>query len=379
MLGDTIKSKWNAYVVTGKHLELEKDEGSVAVDNMLEYITKIDSIMTRLVSHAQSLTERSRKTSQSLHDFGQGFVSYGLAEGDALGQMLTKVGAVIDQLSVTAGDHASEEMQQLLEPLGEYSRSLESVKYSISVRSERRQQYVQELTQIDAHHIAYNKLLGQQGKEALATSKEKQIEESQAKADSYKLEFDLITVRLLKDFAAFQQRKCQEMKAILLGFVELQILYHRQSMATWEGVTPILANTDLTADAGKVWAEAAEAHATSQTHKQVSSFAPNPPQLPSNTSTINSASSSVGYNEIRSAGSSEEVARRPSFHNTTNNNANTATSVSTSTSAVAVAVAAECIIPIATESLTWCKQGAGAGGGTLESTGMEDIGEETSI
>jgi hypothetical protein len=256
-IGDSLKSTWNAYVVTGKHVELESDEASTAVDNMQVYINQIDALMAKLVDKAQALTERSRKTSQAMHDFGQGFISYGLAEGDVLGQMLTRVGAVIDQLSVTAGDHASEEMQKLLEPLAESSRSLESVRYSITLRADRRQQYVQELQQLEAHQLAYSKVLGQAGKETQALNKERQVEESLKKTEALKAEFDLITVRLLKDFAAFQSRKCREVKAILLNFVELQIAYHRQSMSTWESMTPILANTEFTAAVGQVWADAA--------------------------------------------------------------------------------------------------------------------------
>ena len=274
----SLKSKCNTYMVTGKSAELEKDAGSIAVDEMLEYIMKVDTIMNTLVASAQSLTERSRKTSQSLHDFGQGFVSYGLAEGDALGQMMSRVGAVIDQLSVTAGDHASAEMRTLLEPLGEYNRALESVKASISLRAERRQQYVQILTQIDALQLQYAKLTGVAGKETQAGQKEQAIEGEQKKADKVKGEFELITARLLRDFAVFQARKCREMKEILLGFVDLQIKYHQQSITTWEGVSPILNSTEfhepnswgpMPSKEEDVWRETATAPAT-----------PQPPQAP---------------------------------------------------------------------------------------------------
>jgi len=277
---ESLKSKWNTYMVTGKSIELEKDAGSIAVDEMLEYIMKVDAIMGTLVASAQSLTERSRKTSQSLHDFGQGFVSYGLAEGDALGQMMSRVGAVIDQLSVTAGDHASAEMQTLLEPLGEYSRALDSVKSSISLRAERRQQYVQILTQIDALQVQYAKVTGVAGKESQAAQKEQAIVAEQTKADKVKGEFELITARLLRDFAVFQARKCREMKAILLAFVDLQVLYHKQSIATWEDVTPILNNTEFPEPASWEAMPAKDEEVWRETGTATAPTSPQPPRAP---------------------------------------------------------------------------------------------------
>jgi len=300
---ESLKSKWNTYMVTGKPIELEKDAGSVAVDEMLEYIMKVDSIMTTLVTSAQSLTERSRKTSQSLHDFGQGFVSYGLAEGDALGQMMSRVGAVIDQLSVTAGDHAAAELRTLLEPLGEYSRALESVKASISLRAERRQQYVQILIQVDALQLQYAKVTGVAGKEPQATQKELAIEAEQKKADKVKGEFELITARLLRDFAVFQARKCREMKSILLAFVDLQVQFHKQSISTWEDVGPILNSTEFPQSSTwepmpskdeEVWRDTATAPAS-----------PQPPPAPSGDAL-----------DTRDAGGSAEAADAATAHET---------------------------------------------------------------
>jgi sorting nexin-1/2 len=242
---DSLKSKWNTYVVTGKPVELEKDAGSIAVDEMLNYILKVDSIMNNMVKSTESMTEKSRKSSQSLHDFGLGFVSYGEVEGDVLGQMMSRVGKVIDQLAVTAGDHASAEIQTLLEPLSEYGRAMESVKTSISVRSDRRLQYIHILTQIDALNVQYAKVAGVPGKEAAAAKKEQEIDAEQKNANNIKAEFDLITSRLLRDFAEFQSRKCREMKSILLAFVDLQCNYHRQSIAAWDAVTPILNSTEF--------------------------------------------------------------------------------------------------------------------------------------
>jgi sorting nexin-1/2 len=239
-LTSSLKSKWNAYVVTGKHIELEKDANSVAVDEVLEYITKIELVMARLVENAAQLTERSRKTAHSLREFGQGFVSYGAAEGSELGSMLQDVGGSIGLLSDKVGDHASEEIEKLLEPLAEQARVLASVRTAITMRAEKRQMYIQELTQLDALQVSYNKTQSQPGKEASVAAKAKQIEDCQVKADAIKAEFEGMTARLLKDFAEFQMRKCEEIQNILVAFVELQVRHHRESLSAWEAVSPLL-------------------------------------------------------------------------------------------------------------------------------------------
>ncbi len=237
-VADSIKSKWNAYVVTGTHIELENDVSSAAVDKVLEYITKIEEVMSRVVDRASLLTERSRKTAHSLREFGQSFVSYGVAEGSDLGDMLHQVGSTLDGLSSTEGKHAAEQIEKLLEPLAEQARVLESVKTAISIRAERRQHYVQELTQLEALQVSYNKLQGQEGKESSALAKAKQIEDCHNRANDVKADFENMTARLLKDFGDFQVRKGQEIQQILLAFVDLQVHYHKENLDLWGNLAP---------------------------------------------------------------------------------------------------------------------------------------------
>ena len=170
--------------------------------------------------------------------------------GEDFGDTLSKFGETVDELSNTINEHASAEEMKFQEPLDEYARLVQSVKTAISVRNEKRGNYVTALTNLEADQAAYSKVLGQAGKESEAMKKEHSVEKSQANADAAKQEYLTVTTRLIRDFEQFKRTKTGDIKEILINFVNLQVAYEQAAADGWAKLGPIADSIDADGSPG---------------------------------------------------------------------------------------------------------------------------------
>lgn len=133
------------------------------------------------------------------------------------------MGNTADQLSVLATENAESENIMLAEPLEEYVRILASVKTAMRRRQEKKSVHVNAILDLEAKQAAYNKVLGVPGKEESANAKLAQVEKCQATVDSSRVEFEEVSERLLEEFDRFKREKAEDMKQILLNYVNLQV------------------------------------------------------------------------------------------------------------------------------------------------------------
>lgn len=239
------KSTWNMYVGnSGKSATLEKSPEDMQVDEIFGYIIDLEKIMTKTSAAAANIVSRTRKLAHSYNEFGTALTNLGLCEGDTFGEKLSKVGETMDAASTGTNMHAESEELRFQEPLEEYARLVQSVKNAVSVRNEKRGDYVNCLTNLEVDQAAYSKVLGQAGKESSARAKEEAVEKSQTKANQAKDDFEQTTKRLLRDFEQFRKTKVGDIKEILISFVSLQIEFDTKLEREWGAMSPIVNSID---------------------------------------------------------------------------------------------------------------------------------------
>lgn len=217
------ENKVNSLTSSNSQAGLEKNAADLKFEEILQYITHLETQMSSVSKHTTTLVKHNRVMANALFEFGQAFTWLGQSEGDALGAALTQMGNTADQLSVLATENAEAEAILLDEPLEEYVRLLSSVKIAMKRRQDKKDAYVNAILDLEAKQAAYNKVLGVPGKEEAANSKLALVEKSQSLVDNSRLEYEEVSERLLEEFDRFKREKAEDIKLILLNYVNLQV------------------------------------------------------------------------------------------------------------------------------------------------------------
>jgi sorting nexin-1/2 len=218
-----LENKVNALTSSNSQAGLEKNAADLKFEEILQYITHLETQMSSVSKHTTTLVKHNRVMANALFEFGQAFTWLGQSEGDALGAALTQMGNTADQLSVLATENAEAESILLDEPLEEYVRLLSSVKIAMKRRQDKKNAYVNAILDLEAKQAAYNKVLGVAGKEESANAKLALVEKSQSLVDNTRLEYEEVSERLLEEFDRFKREKAEDVKLILLNYVNLQV------------------------------------------------------------------------------------------------------------------------------------------------------------
>lgn len=179
--------------------------------------------MQSIIKHAENLVKRYKEQGSALFELGQSFTWLGQTEGDNVGQSMIQLGATTDKVSVTTNQTASYLDVNFLEPLEEYLRFVVSVRAALAQRQEKRNSYVDAMTDLEVKQNAYNKIIGVPGKEDQASLKQQQVVKAQSTCDTAKTEFDDVTARLIKEFDDFKNQKAKDFRNIIVKFVEAQV------------------------------------------------------------------------------------------------------------------------------------------------------------
>lgn len=180
--------------------------------------------MVNVTKHSDGLVKRSREMAHAMREFGQSSTWLGQSEGDAVGAALTQLGATADNLADAASSHAEQEAIKLLEPLEEYARMLNSIKAAMQQRQDKKTAYMNAMGDVEAKSNAYKKVLGVPGKESQAATKENAVNSAQENANAAKDEFEKVSERLLAEFEMFKNQKALDIKEIVMGFINLQVM-----------------------------------------------------------------------------------------------------------------------------------------------------------
>eukprot|EP00602_Paraphysomonas_sp_CaronLab_P003556 CAMPEP_0185028212 /NCGR_PEP_ID=MMETSP1103-20130426/13844_1 /TAXON_ID=36769 /ORGANISM="Paraphysomonas bandaiensis, Strain Caron Lab Isolate" /LENGTH=449 /DNA_ID=CAMNT_0027562561 /DNA_START=1 /DNA_END=1350 /DNA_ORIENTATION=+ len=239
-LASWFETKVNALTATNSQGGLEKNAADLKFEEILQYVSQLENQMESVSKHTSNLVKQNRALANALFEFGQAFTWLGQSEGDALGAALTQMGNTADQLSVLATENAESECVMLEEPLEEYVRMLASVKMAMKRRQEKKAMYVNAILDLESKQSSFSKVRGVPGKEDVANAKLALVEKSQSNVESARVEYEEVSERLLEEFDRFKREKAEDMKLILLNYVNLQIQFNRKAEKAWGDLIPYL-------------------------------------------------------------------------------------------------------------------------------------------
>lgn len=253
-IDDTVSSISSTLVAAP--VNLEKTPADVEVDDMMAYIDALEPIMAGLHKHAHGLTKRAREIADGLFEFGVSFTLLGKSEDNpSLQEGLSYIGHCSDQLAILAAEHAEREALNFEQPIYDYIRLVGAVKAALQKRNDVRYSYATAIADLDAKTVAMNKLFKSRGPSAstsMAAEERIQMAESdvmkaQQRVDDSKLEFDIVTERVMREVERFKREKLADFKQIILDYIQLQIEYSKKVEAEWNQVIPRLAQIHVEA------------------------------------------------------------------------------------------------------------------------------------
>lgn len=180
---------------------LDKTPADHEVDEMIAYIDGLEPIMTGLHKHAHGLTKRAREIADGLFEFGVSFTLLGKSEENrSLQEGLNHIGKCSDRLSVLAAEHAEREAANFEEPIFDYIRLVGAVKAALQKRNEVRCSYGNAVADLEAKSAVVNKLLkSKSSAEEKIQVAENDVMKAQQRVDDAKLEYDIVTERVMRE------------------------------------------------------------------------------------------------------------------------------------------------------------------------------------
>lgn len=216
--------EWFASLTVTK-TDLEKTSADLRFEEISQYLNGVEAQMDKVSKSVTSLVKRDRQCASAMFEYGQALTWLGESESDSLGTGLCQTGNGVDQISQAATKHAEDELIQLEEPLQEYVRLIASLKDAIKRRYEKKDMYVLAIAEFESKKNSYEKVQGT-GKEDVEKAKQLAAEKAQANCDACKEVYERVSTELLDDFERFKAQKANDLRDILLNYVNLQVCIH---------------------------------------------------------------------------------------------------------------------------------------------------------
>lgn len=236
---DGIK-KWFAETKTSISGDLVRSPDDDLFLEIDRYIEGLEKQMKNVQTQATGLVKKGKEIANGLFEFGLAFNILGQSEADDLGSALSKMGSTADELSAVCMDHAQKEMAQFEEPLKDYLKTIYAVKLALQKRHDRRLTYTTCLSEINSKRTNLARLRATPGSEAKAYGVEMSLRRGEAAADAAREEFATVSQRVLREVDRFKREKGDEMKRVVLDYINLQIDYNKKMESVWAELLPKL-------------------------------------------------------------------------------------------------------------------------------------------
>jgi Vps5 C terminal like len=153
---------------------------------------------------------------------------------------LSEMGGTADRISVLSAEHAEREMREFEEPLQDYVKTIHAVKLALQRRQEKRVTYSTCLAEVEAKNVQLGKLRMQIGSEAKAYSTEMSLRRAQEAADVAREDFAVVSQRVLREVDRFKREKAEDMRRVVLDYINLQVEYNKRMEEVWATLIPKL-------------------------------------------------------------------------------------------------------------------------------------------
>lgn len=149
------------------------------------------------------------------------------------------MGHTADQLSLITAEQVEKEQMWFEEPIIDYIHMLAAVKEAIDKRQQLRKAYFMAVSDREAKAASWEKLKG------IATTKEEKLQAAQdafeaaetLEKDSATL-FQEVSERALHEMDRFKETKADDMRKVVLDYVQLQIEYNKRMEQQWAALVP---------------------------------------------------------------------------------------------------------------------------------------------
>jgi len=232
--------KWFAETKTSISGELVRSPDDDLFVEIERYVEGLEKQIKQVQSQASSLVKKNKEIANGLFEFGIAFNILGQSEADDLGKALSQMGAAADELSIVSLAHSEKEMLQFEEPLKDYLKTIQSVKAALQKRHEKRLSYTTCLSEVNTKRTNLAKLRATPGAEAKTYGAEMSLRRGEAATNSARDEFATVSQRVLREVDRFKREKGDEMRRVILDYINLQIEYNKKMEQVWADLLPKL-------------------------------------------------------------------------------------------------------------------------------------------
>lgn len=244
--------RWFAEAKTSIAGDLVKSPDDDLFDEIHRYISGLDNQMRNVSQQATGLVRKGKEIANGLFEFGLAFNLLGQSEADALGDALGKMGETADRLSVLSAEHAQREMSQFEEPLQDYIKTIHAVKLALQRRHEKRLTYSTCLSEVESKQASLAKLRATPGQESKAYGAEMSLRRAQEASEVARDDFAAVSQRVLREVDRFKREKAEDMKRLVLEYINLQVEYNRRVEEIWALLIPQLERVQLDSNSNAI-------------------------------------------------------------------------------------------------------------------------------
>jgi sorting nexin-1/2 len=226
---------------TASAQEKFRSEEDKKMDEVTAYVTNLEAQMKNVAKHTATLTKRGKELSQGLFDFGLAFTMLGQHETAALNSALSQMGHTADQLSLIAADQVEKEQRSFEEPIGDYIQLLQAVKEALERRAVLRKSYFAAVGDMESKQATvahYEATISTPSSEFRLPEAKVALTAAQEVELKMKQELEMVTGRLLGEVNRFKRAKADDMRKVVLDYVQLQIEYNKQMEQQWADLVP---------------------------------------------------------------------------------------------------------------------------------------------
>lgn len=212
------------------------------MEEIAAYVANLEAQMQNVAKHTAALMKRGKELSQGLFDFGLAFTILGQHETAALTEALSSMGHTADQLSLITASQVEKEQKWFEEPITDYLSLLGAVKEAVDKRQAVRKAYFAALGDLEAKKATVVKLkaatLKPEQAETKIPSAEQAVDDAEVAEAAAKATLEEVTARVLGEVGRFKRAKADDMRKVVLDYVQLQIEYNKEMEQQWATLIP---------------------------------------------------------------------------------------------------------------------------------------------
>jgi len=223
----------------------------IKFEELSSRVLSLESNVHNMARYASDLVRKSTELGMSLKNFGSTFEGLAQAESGQLQTMLDAVATTSNEIAAELNTEAERENNIFESPVYEYLMSLKAVRQAITEKDERKVAYLTGIGHLEGKQNAHNKLKKQPaaGGEMDISSAEAAVNQAHSSMMSLKDVYEQACARCMREVEAFMESQGEEIRKIVVDYVNLQIEYNQIIAEKWQSLLPSLEHAAVGAGA----------------------------------------------------------------------------------------------------------------------------------